>query len=54
MRLEDATSGMAVAIALEGANQSAGEVADGYLVFAKAHATGAALLQRPLRAESKT
>jgi hypothetical protein len=47
IRLEDVASGMAVEVSLEGAREAVAEAADGYLVFSKAHSSGATLLHRP-------
>jgi RHS repeat-associated protein len=45
-RLEDAKSGMSIEVSLAGAGDAKAEVADGYVVYARAHASGATLLHR--------
>src|SRR6266540_1700891 len=46
--LEDAASGVAIEVSLNGARAVAAQVADGYVVYLAAHASGATLLHRAL------
>ncbi len=48
LRIEDASTGMALDVLLRDARKVAAQVADGYVVYPNAHASGADLLHRPL------
>ena len=48
IRLEDAGSGATIEFSLHGAREIAAQAAEGYLVYPKAHASGATLLHRAL------
>ncbi len=48
LHLEDAATGVAVDVTLQGALAVAGQVADGFVVYPAAHASGADVLQRPV------
>jgi RHS repeat-associated protein len=48
LRVEDAATGVAVDVWLEGARDVDAEAADGHLVYARAYASGATVLHRPL------
>ena len=48
VHLEDRVSGVAVSIVLDGARDVQAQASDGYLVYERAHSSGATLLHRPL------
>jgi hypothetical protein len=48
LRVEDTVTGLAVDVRLDGARDAEGEAGDGYLVYARAHASGATVLHRPM------
>jgi hypothetical protein len=48
--VEDAATGTAIDVSLEGAREARALVGEGYLVYERAHVSGATVLHRPLRA----
>src|SRR5258708_29127331 len=50
LHIEDATSGVGADVALVGAREADAQVADGFVIYPHAHASGAALLHRALPA----